>query len=123
MRGTAVLYPLGGFRAHSAALGSNDESRRIGMQRLIDEALAHFRSVGIGGVDEVDAKLDRAAQHPARLGRIPRLAPDARAGETHGAETHAVHQQVAAYLERAGGRRRCPRPSPTRLPASSHEAY
>jgi hypothetical protein len=61
------------------------------MQRLLDEALAHFGSVGISGIDEVNAEFHCSAQYPARLDRILRLTPDAGASEAHGAETHAVH--------------------------------
>jgi len=59
------------------------------MQRFGDQALANLRSIGIRGVDEVDAELHRAAQHAPRLGRILGLAPDPRPGDAHGAEAHA----------------------------------
>ena len=35
----------------------------VGVQRLADEVLGHERPVAVGGVDEVDAELDGAAQH------------------------------------------------------------
>ena len=39
------------------------------MQRLRDQLLADVRAVGVGGVDEVDAELDRAPQHGERSSR------------------------------------------------------
>ena len=56
----AVLRPLPGTGALEAALGRDHEIIRVRRQRLADELLADVRTVGVGGVDEVDAELDRA---------------------------------------------------------------
>ena len=58
--------------------------------------------VGVGGVDEVDAELDRAAQDRLRLVAVGGRAPDAGAGDPHRAEAEAVDGQVAADTDRAG---------------------
>src|SRR5580700_4339375 len=91
-----VRHPLRSARSQLPALGRDHESARIRMQRLGDETLAHLRTVSVRGIDEVDAKLQRPTQHLTCFGRILGLTPDRGAGDTHRAETHAVHHQVPA---------------------------
>ena len=62
-----------------------------------------YGPVGVGGVDEGDAELDGAAQHADALVAVGRRAPDARAGELHGAVAEAVDGQVAAQGHGAAG--------------------
>ena len=66
------------------------------MQRLGDDLLADERAVGVGGVDEVDALLDGGPDDAHGAGAVGRLAPDAGAGELHGAVAEAVDGQVPA---------------------------
>ena len=68
----------------------------IGMQRLANDQFGNVGSVGIGGVDKIDAELGQALQHPQRFGAIGRLAPDSAARDAHGAEAEAMHFQRAA---------------------------
>jgi hypothetical protein len=64
------------------------------VQRLGDQDLAGFRTVGIGGVDEVDAEFDGPQQQgPCLAGSAG--SPDARSSDPHRAEAQAVHRQVA----------------------------
>ena len=72
------------------------------MQRLGDQRLAHLGPVGVGRVDQVHAQLDRPPEHPPRLVRLRRRAPDARSRERHGAEPEAPHLQLAADENRVG---------------------
>jgi hypothetical protein len=72
------------------------------VERLADELFADVRPVRVGGVDEVDAELDRAAQHRLRLVAVSRRTPDTVTGDTHGAEAEAVHRKVAAHIDRSG---------------------
>ena len=74
----------------------------VGVQRLADEVLGHERAVGVGGVDEVDPELHRAAQHGDRAVVVVRLAPAALAEDLHGAVAEAADLEVAAEGERAG---------------------
>ena len=66
------------------------------MQGFGDQLFADVRAVGIGGVNEIDAELHSAAKNRdggfAVLGR----APDAIAGEAHGAEAEPVDGELAA---------------------------
>ena len=71
------------------------------MQRLADQFLGDVRAVGVGGVDEVDAELDGAAQHADAFVVVVRRAPDTLAGQAHGAESEAVDREVAADAERS----------------------
>jgi hypothetical protein len=95
----AVGPPLARTVAQQPALGRDHEVFGIWAQRLRDEALAHERSVRVGGVDQVDAELDRASQHRDRLVVVRRFTPDARTGDAHRAEPESVHGKVAAEAE------------------------
>ena len=53
-----------------SALGGDHQARRIRVQRLGDQPLGNLRPVGVGGIDQVDAQLDGAAQNAAGFGRI-----------------------------------------------------
>ena len=67
----------------------------IGRERFADEPLGDFGAVGVGGVDERDAKLDGAAQDAAAFFCVGRLAPRAVAHQAHGSVAEPVHGQVA----------------------------
>ena len=85
------------------ALGGDDHAVRIGRQSFADDVFGDFRAIGVRRVNEVDADLDGALQDAPRFCRVFRVAPDALAGDPHGAEAHAVDGQIAAECERAGG--------------------
>ncbi len=105
MRRAAASFPLIAPRADQPALRRDDEAVRVRMQRFGYETLIDVRSVGVGRIDEVDAQLQRSQQHAACGLAILRLAPDARAGQPHRTEAEAIHVQVAAESQGAGGRR------------------
>jgi hypothetical protein len=98
----AVGRPPSRTGALEAALGRDHEVVRVRVQGLAYEFLADVGPVGVRGVDEVDAELDRAAQHRLRLVAVRGLAPDAVTGDAHGPEAEAVDRQVAAHIDRAG---------------------
>jgi hypothetical protein len=100
------------------ALGRDDQVLRVRVQCLTDEVLADERPVGIGGVDEVRAQLDRAPEHPDRLVAVRRLAPDPGAGDLHRAEAEAVDDQVPAEREGVHAGNPNARPMTTRGPAT-----
>ena len=84
----AVGPPLTGPGARHAALRRDDEAVGVGVKRLGDELLADPGPVGVGGVDQVDAELDRAPQHrDCGVAVRRRLAPDPLPGDAHRAET------------------------------------
>ena len=88
--------PLVGPGAQQPGLGGDDEIRGIRLQRLADEFLGDERAVGVRGVDEVDAELDRATQHADAFVAIGRRTPNALAGQSHCAEPEPIHGQIAA---------------------------
>lgn len=102
MLGTAIGVPAPGARPQQPALGRDDETGGVGMERLGDERLAHRGAIGIGGVDEGHA----ARYHPAQKGhgilRIGGPAPTAAAGDVEGAEAQPVDHEVAADREGRG---------------------
>ena len=60
----AVLVAAGADLRHQLQV------RRVGVQRLPDQVVHDVRPVVLGGVDVVDAELDRAAQNGARTVRV-----------------------------------------------------
>ena len=116
--GVRAPAPWGGPR--EAALRRHENVVRVGSQRFRDQLLAHVRPVRVGRVDELDAQLHRAVQHPASLAGISRHSPYAWAGQRHGAEAQPPHgcsthqhslgahevRNPAPVLARTGGRRK-----------------
>ena len=87
--------------ARQAAL-SGDMDRPIRVQRLVNERLGKIRTVGIGGVDEVDAKRRQPTERAQRLGAILRRTPDPAPDDPHGAEPEPVDVEGAADTEAPG---------------------
>src|SRR5437762_4886215 len=75
------------------------------MERFGDEQLVRFRSVSVGGIDQIHTELDRALQHLDRVCAVGWPTPNAFARETHRAETEPVHFEIAADLENRVRRR------------------
>jgi hypothetical protein len=68
------------------------------MQCLGNEELVRFRTVSIGGVDEIDAQLDCAPQNFLRVLAIRRPTPDPLACQAHRPKTEPVDQQIPAPI-------------------------
>ncbi len=98
--GTTVRRPFARARSRQSALGRDDESFRIRMERFSDEQFARLRSIGISGVDQVNPELDGATQHLKRIRAIGWPAPNAFTGDPHGSEAEAVHREIAAQVPR-----------------------
>src|SRR5437867_7270743 len=84
-----VRHPLSRTGPGLTAFGRNDESFRIRIQRFGNEQLVRFRTVSIGGIDEIhtqlerDAKLSSRSRDQAANPRSPRpsaASPQTRAG-------------------------------------------
>src|SRR5580698_4976136 len=105
--GAADVFRARRALASDAAFGGDDQVARIGVQRLADHALGHFRTVGVSGGDGSNPKLDGAEKHAAGFGGIFGLSPGAFAHQAHGAVAEAADRDVAPDGERAagGGRR------------------
>src|SRR5215469_2570639 len=93
MFGAGVVGPLAGADALPSALGGDDEAGGVGKECFGDELFAHVGAVGVGGVDEVDVELDGAAEGGERAGLVLGFAPDACAGDAHGAVAEAIHDE------------------------------
>ena len=88
---TAERGPPAGTGAEEAAFRRHDEVVGIRVERLGDEVLGDERAVRVGRVDEVDAEFDGTAEDAECVVVIVGRAPDAVAGNAHGAEAHAVN--------------------------------
>ena len=74
----------------------------VGMQCLGDQLLADHGAVAVRGVDEVHAALDGGPEDSQCALVVLRRAPDAVAGDLHGAVAEPVHLEVAAESEGVG---------------------
>ena len=63
------------------------------MQRLANELLGHIGPVGVGGIDQIDAELDRSTQDTERRVTIGRGTPHPWSGKLHRPESEAVHRE------------------------------
>ena len=97
--GASDREPLVRTLAGEPGFGGDNEAFRVGSKRFTDQAFAHFWSIGVGGVDEVDAQFHGAAEHLAAGVGIFGLAPDAGSRDAHGAKTKPVDGEVAAEGE------------------------
>ncbi len=73
--GSSSWNPISGLVANQASLGRDDEIRRVRMEGLCDEVLGDFRTVAVGGIDQLHAELDRAPQHAFGFLAVLRFAP------------------------------------------------
>ncbi len=87
--------------AGEAALG-RDLDLAVRMQGLADQGLREIRTVGIGGVDEIDPEVGQALQRPDRLVPVFRRAPHALADDAHGAEAKPVDIELPSDAEASG---------------------
>jgi hypothetical protein len=101
-----VHLPLAGSATPETGLGG-DQHAGVGMQRLVDQQFRHVGSVGVGRVDKVDAEIGQALERAQHFRAVGRRAPNALAGDAHGAEAQAIDLDVAADLEAAGLRCVC----------------
>src|SRR5271170_124186 len=103
----SVFRPTIGAGTIETALGSDDQIRRIGIERFGDQFFADVWAVGVCGVDKVDAEFDGAAQDADCFVAISRRSPDAVAGDAHGPEAEAVDGEIPADGEFSGVCDRC----------------
>ena len=82
--------PLPGSLTGESRLGGDDEVLGVGVERLEDQAFAHFGAIGVSRVDEVDAHVDGTAQHGEAGRPVGRLVPHARSADLHGAVAESV---------------------------------
>jgi hypothetical protein len=96
VHGAPVLHPLTRTGTLKPRFRGDDEVARIWVEGFSNESLGDTRAVGVGGVEEVDTQLDRAAQDGNCLVAVGGLAPDTAAGQLHGAEAKPADWKVAA---------------------------
>src|SRR6266566_3357502 len=91
----AVLNPFVRSGPLKTGFGRDQKIGRIGMQRLGDETLGNYGTVGVGRIDEIDSQVHCTSQDSDRLGMVGRFSPDARAGELHRAKTEPANGNIA----------------------------
>src|SRR5947209_8504701 len=97
----AVRNPRARPWPRQATLRRDHQVVGIWVERLGDQPLADLGPIGVGGIDEVDAEIDRAAEHALAFLAISGLTPDAFAGQPHGAEAEAIDGEITADFDRA----------------------
>ncbi len=70
-------------RANPAALGRDHQIFGIRRQRFCNQFFADVRAVGIRGVDEIYAQLNRPLQNSKRSRPVLWWSPNSRSGQTH----------------------------------------
>src|SRR6478752_665813 len=100
--GTAHRHPFIRTGAGEPDLGGDLQAVPVRVQGLREDLLADVGPVGIGGVDEVDAELDGAADDGDGRLAVRRLAPDPVADNAHGAEAQPVHSPQVLQIDRCG---------------------
>ena len=83
-------------------LGGDPQAVPVGVQGLGQELLADVRPEGIGGVNEVNAEFDGAADDGDGGLAVRRFAPDAVPDNAHGAESEAVDGPQVLEADRGG---------------------
>ncbi len=97
---TAVGLNLAVRVDDTAALGGDHETVWIRGERFGDQLLGVTGPVGVGGVDQVGAELERAPEQAPGFSGVGRRAEAARTDEAEGAESEAVDGQPATKEER-----------------------
>src|SRR6202012_2371366 len=72
-----------------------------------DQVFADERAIAVGGVDEVHAEFGQSPERSQSLRPVLGLAPDALAGDAHGAEAQTGYGDISAdakWTGRCGGR-------------------
>src|SRR5204862_7448528 len=90
------LLPLVRSGTSEAALGRDDESIGVRIERLRDQLLADMGPVRFRGIDQCHIELDRAPQRRNRLGPVGRRSPDPFPGDAHRAQAKAMNREVSA---------------------------
>lgn len=104
MAAVSVRRPLIRSGPLEATLCRDHQPLRIRVQRLGDEFLGHVWPVRVGRVDEIHSELDGAPKHADRFFLVRRRPENARASDAHGAQAHAIDDEIAAERDapRAG---------------------
>ena len=99
MLGLAIFHPPVGTWPLEAALCGDHKIRRIRMQSLSNNFLAHCRPIGIRSVDEIDSQFHSAPQHANTFRAIYRLAPNSISRDAHAAESQSRHAEIVSDAE------------------------
>ena len=68
----------------------NDKVLGVRRQGFGDQLFANGRTVGISGIDKIDAKLDGSAKNGYRRRTIPRWTPTSVSRQAHRSEAKAI---------------------------------
>src|SRR5579864_1464644 len=92
---TGHRRPLVWSLAREAALGGDDQTLRIRMERFSNQVLTDFRTIRVSGINKVDVQIKQALQNALALCGIFRVTPDTLAGDAHCAVTQAIDGEIA----------------------------
>src|SRR5688572_7727122 len=96
----AMHLPRNGTGAPEAGLG-RDQEALIGIKGLADQFFGDVGTVGIGGIDEIDAELRHAPQGSERSFAVGGKAPNSWPSHAHGAEAEPADLELSDF-ERTG---------------------
>src|SRR5579863_1168835 len=94
MQWISVFDPTVGTRPFETALCGDHQVGRIGVQSLRNNLLTHTRTVGVGGIDEIDPQFDGSPQNPDSFSPIRGLTPNTLSREPHRPKPQARHKEI-----------------------------
>src|SRR5262249_41968365 len=97
---SAVWHPLARARPCETAFRRDHEPFRIRIKGFGDEQFACIRTICIGGINQIHAKIGRASENFQRVLSIGGPTPNALPGDAHRAETKSIDSEVTAQIER-----------------------
>src|SRR5215469_16777115 len=95
----SVLHPAIRSGTFEPGFGCNHEIGRVRIERLSYKTFTHLRTIGVGGVDKVDAEFDRSPKHPNHLIMVLGFSPYTLAGDSHRAKSKPVDGQLSSNKE------------------------
>src|SRR5215469_1589435 len=98
----SVLHPAIRSGTFEPGFGCNHEIGRVRIERLSHKTFTHLRTIGVGGVDKVDAEFDGSPNYANHLIMVLGFSPYALAGDSHRAKSKPVDGQLSSNKEFAG---------------------
>src|SRR5881296_4513475 len=93
---TGVMGPLIRPWTIPATFGRDHQALGVRRQRFGDQLFADVRTIGVRGIDEVNAQLYGTPKDGQRSGTVPGWPPDPLTCNTHSSETQAMDGKLSA---------------------------
>src|SRR5215467_6811043 len=102
---TSVMRPLIRPWTIPATFGRDHQALGVRRQRFSNQLFADMRTIGVRGIDKVDAQLYGTSKDGQRSSAVPGWSPDPLTCNTHSSEAKAMDGNLSAEGHGAGGAR------------------